>query len=518
MIASFIIVLREVFEVALVISIALVASQGLAGSRRAIVIGCAAGVAGALVLAGATDWLGKTLEGMGPDVFNAGVLLAAVLMLSWHHVWMQRHGAEVARELNAVGREVRAGARPLTALAIVVALAALREGAEVVLFLYGVAAGGEAARPMIIGGALGLVGGAASGTLLYLGLMRIPARHLFAVTGWMLLLLAAGMAAQAAAFLVQAGWLPAIVEPLWDSSSLLPQQSLPGQVLHALAGYDARPSGVQLVFFCTTIACVLLLSCFVNRQDRAGSRAPLAAALIFLFGAAALAAPRAEAAHKVYSPIVEEGEVAIELRGHREGDGDAGVDGAQTYKLDLEYAPTWFWLAELVGEWEKEPGESLENTEVAWENVFQFFEQGRYAVDAGLLIEYAHSTEPGGDDKLELGALLQKQFGPSLATFNLVAERELQSGAETGLEYALQYRWRRGPRFEPGIEFYGGLGEFGDFGSLQDHEHEAGPAVFGRIPFGSGALRYEAAWLIGLTDEAAAQTLRFLLEYEFGRR
>lgn len=518
MIASFIIVLREVFEVSLIIGIALAASKGLAGSRRVILMGCMAGLAGALALAGATDWLSETLEGMGPEILNAGILLAAVVMLSWHHVWMQRHGAQVARELKNVGGDVRAGARPLAALAIVVALAALREGAEVVLFLYGVAAGGTTAQPMIVGGVLGLVGGAAIGTLMYLGLMRIPARYLFAVTGWMLLLLAAGMAAQAAAYLVQSGWLPAIIEPLWDSSALLSQQSLPGQMLHALVGYDDRPSGIQLVFFCVTLASVLLLSYFVNRQDRPGSRAPLAAAAVILIGAAILAAPRAEAAHKVYSPIVEEGELAIELRGHHQADGDQGVDGAQKYKIDLEYAPTWFWLAEIVGEWEKEPGGSLENTEIASENVFQLFEQGRYAIDAGLLVEYAHSMEPGGDDKLELGALMQKEFGPSQVIFNLVAEREFRSGAETELEYAMQYRWRRSPRFEPGIEIYGGLGEFGDFGSLQDHGHEAGPAVFGRIPFGSGALRYEAGWLFGLTNEAAAQTVRFLLEYEFGRR
>jgi high-affinity iron transporter len=514
-IPSLIIVLREVFEVALIIGIALAASKGLAGSRRAVLMGCIAGVAGALALAGATGWLGETLEGMGPDVFNAGVLLAAVLMLAWHHIWMQRHGAEIARELKTVGGDVRAGARPLAALAAVVALAALREGAEVVLFLYGVAAGGEAAGPMILGSVLGLVAGAAAGTILYLGLMRIPTRHLFAVTGWMLLCLAAGMAAQAAAFLVQSGWLPAMIEPLWDTSSLLPRQSLLGQLLHALAGYDDRPSGAQLLFFVVTFVSVLVLSHFVNRQNRSRSQTPAAAALVMLFGAALLGAPRAEAAHKVYSPIVEEGEKAIELRGHHESDGDSGIDGAAAYKMELEFAPTWFWSTELVGEWEKEPGGDLENTEMAWENVFQLFEQGRFAVDAGLLVEYAHSTQSGGEDKLELGVLLQKEFGRSQMRFNLLAESELRSGAATELEYAMQYRWRRDVRFEPGVEIYGAFGEFGEFGSLEEHRHEAGPAVFGRIRLPRGAVRYEGAWLFGLTEEAAAHTIRFLLEYEF---
>jgi hypothetical protein len=230
---------------------------------------------------------------------------------------------------------------------------------------------------------------------------------------------------------------------------------------------------------------------------------------------AAVAAPRAEAADKVYSPIVEEGERAIEFRGHQESDGDPAVDGGQQYKVDLEYSPRWFWNSELVGEWEKPPGESLKNTEIAWENIFQLFEQGRHAIDAGLLIEYAHSMEPGGKDDIELGALFQKDFGPNQMRFNLMAERELRSGAETELDYALQYRWRRSPLFEPGIELYGTFGELGDFGAFRDHRHEVGPAAFGRVPFGGGVLKYEFAWLFALTEDAAAQTARFLLEYEF---
>ena len=99
--------------------------------------------------------------------------------------------------------------------------------------------------------------------------------------------------------------------------------------------------------------------------------------------------------------------------------------------------------------------------------------------------------------------------------FNLVAKRAFRSAAETELEYALQYRWRRNLRFEPGLEMYGEFGELGNFGSLGDHGHELGPAAFGRVPLGSGALKYEFAWLFGLTDVAAAQTARFLLEYEF---
>ena len=515
MIQSFIIVLREVFEAALVIGIALAASSGIAGSRRAIANGAVVGILGAIGVAALAEPLSAALEGMGPDLFNAGVLLAAVAMLGWHNIWMKSHGAALARDVSEVGGQIRAGARPLAALAMVVALAVLREGAEVVLFLFGVVAGGAQPVQMLLGGAAGLAAGATIGTLLYFGLLRIPPRHLFVVTGWMILCLAAGMAAQAAAYLVQSGMLPALIEPLWDSSAFLPQDGLAGQILHALVGYDDRPSAMQVIFFATTFAMILLLARQVARRGHGGIAGPVAVAATILVVVALLAAPRAQAADKIYSPLVEEGEIALELRGNRQSDGDQAVDGTQQYKFEVEYAPRWFWLAELGGEWEEEPGGPLEATELFWENVFQLFEQGRYAVDAGILFEYAHALEDGADDKIELGALLQKALGAHVLTGNLIAERELASGSETELEYALQYRWRRGERFEPGIEWYGEFGEIGAFGALDDHAHEIGPAVFGKLPFGGGKLKYEGALLFGLTQESAAQTLRFLVEYEF---
>lgn len=254
MIAAAIIVLREVFEAALVVGIVLAATRGVPRRGAWVLGGVALGVAGALVVAGFAEGIAAALEGVGQEMFNAGVLLAAAAMLGWHNVWMKTHGAEIAREMGAVGRDVSSGAASLSVLLLVVGLAVLREGSEVVLFLYGVAAAGTAGSQMLLGGLLGLAGGALIGWAIYRGLLRIPTRHLFAVTSVLLLLLAAGMAAQAAGFLVQADKLPPLASPVWDTSAWLPEQGLPGQALHALIGYSDRPSGMQLVFFlCTAL-------------------------------------------------------------------------------------------------------------------------------------------------------------------------------------------------------------------------------------------------------------------------
>ena len=265
MTATLLIVFREVLEASLIIGIALAATRGVAQRNLWINLGIGAGLLGAVVVAFFAGAISSSLEGLGQEVFNAGVLFLAVLMLGWHNVWMARHGRELAQEMSAVGHAVSSGSRPLYALLVVVGLAVLREGSEVVLFLYGISAQGSDQAAMLAGGLLGLAAGAVAGGLLYFGLLRIPSRHLFNVTSWMILLLAAGMAAQGAAFLSQAGYLPELSPVLWDSSAILSERSILGQVLKALAGYVERPSGIQLVFYVATLAVIGLCMKTIGR-------------------------------------------------------------------------------------------------------------------------------------------------------------------------------------------------------------------------------------------------------------
>lgn len=100
---------------------------------------------------------------------------------------MARHGREMAAHMKEVGEAVAAGKRSLIALSTVVGIAVLREGAEIVLFLYGIAiSGNDSAATMGVGGVIGVLLGGLSATLMYFGLLRIPARHLFKVTSWLI--------------------------------------------------------------------------------------------------------------------------------------------------------------------------------------------------------------------------------------------------------------------------------------------------------------------------------------------
>ena len=260
MLPSLLIVFREVFEAGLVIGIVMAVTASVPGRGLWVAGGVAAGVLGACIVALFTGGLSELFGGSGQELFNAGILGFAVLMLGWHNIWMARHGREIASEMRAAGEAVATGAKSLAALAVVVMIAVLREGSEVVLFLYGVAAAqGGGDLGMVAGGAAGLVLGALVCLLTYLGLITIPARYLFAVTSTLIALLAAGMAAQAIAFLQQANILTAFDETVWNTSWILSDSSLLGRALHTLIGYVDRPTAMQLIAYAATLAVILVL-------------------------------------------------------------------------------------------------------------------------------------------------------------------------------------------------------------------------------------------------------------------
>ncbi len=258
MIASLLIVFREVIEAGLVVGIVLAVSTGLPRRGAWVALGVGGGVLGACLVAAFAGEIASLFQGTGAELFNATILFVAVAMLTWHNVWMASHGREMAAGLRHVGVQVKGGERDLSALAVVVGIAVLREGSEVVLFLYGLAGqGGSSTAGLLAGGMLGLAAGVALSGAMYFGLLAIPASRLFAATSGLITLLAAGMAAQAMLFLQQAGYLEYFTATVWNSAWLLPQDSIIGRLLHTLIGYSDAPNGAQLLVYAATVVVIV---------------------------------------------------------------------------------------------------------------------------------------------------------------------------------------------------------------------------------------------------------------------
>ena len=133
---------------------------------------------------------------------------------------------------------------------------------------------------MLAGGVLGLAGGVAIGGVIYFGLLAVPLKRLFTVTSWLILLLAAGMASQGAAFLMQANLLPSLGNNLWDTSSILSENSMLGVLLHVLIGYSAQPAGIQVMFYLATIIVIGALMRVLGQRPRSSPGRPTATASI----------------------------------------------------------------------------------------------------------------------------------------------------------------------------------------------------------------------------------------------
>jgi high-affinity iron transporter len=247
--SAVIIILREVLEAALVLSLLISTSRLVALSNRGILAGFLLGIAGAVSAFLSVDMISDSFDGAGQELFNAVSLAAIVLLLIVY-----------AACLN---RRVVAGNGLMTPMllivsCLVVALAITREGMEIIIFVYGFTATPAELLPILVGGAIGAGIGISLGVLIYYGLINLPGRLALFLPLLLLALVASGMASQAVVYLMQGGLLESQL-PLWDSSRWISETSISGQLLYALLGYEATPTLKQLGLYAGTLLVFLLV-------------------------------------------------------------------------------------------------------------------------------------------------------------------------------------------------------------------------------------------------------------------
>lgn len=261
------VIFREVFEIALIVGVLMAATKGLAKRGQWVALGILAGIAGATLIACFAEAISQSFYGMGQEILNATVLLAAAVLIGWTVIWMTRHGRELTQHFRRVGQSVVSGEKPMYSLAVVVALAVLREGAEIVMFTYSAYITGGRPIDLVLGFIFGITTGGIAGMVLYYGMIRIPTKKIFTVTSWLLMFLVAGMVTQAAGYLTAAGKLPELIPTMWDTSMLLAQDSLLGRFLQVLLGYTERPSGIQVMTYAMTLGVLIFLIKFYGKMS-----------------------------------------------------------------------------------------------------------------------------------------------------------------------------------------------------------------------------------------------------------
>ncbi len=251
MLASFLLSLREGLEAALIIGIVLGALRKLDRQDLTSTVwwGVSSASALSLLAALALYSVGASLEGAAEQIFEGVAMFLAAGVLTWMIFWMSRQSRTIKGELEAGVRHAvtRAGVRALFLLAF---LAVLREGVELALFLTATAFASSALQTLI-GALLGLAGAILLGGMIFAASLRLDLRRFFQVTGVLLILFAAGLVAHGVHEFNEVGWIPAVVEHVWDTNFLLDENGVLGQLVKALFGYNGNPSLTEVLAYLT---------------------------------------------------------------------------------------------------------------------------------------------------------------------------------------------------------------------------------------------------------------------------
>jgi high-affinity iron transporter len=267
MLPSFILSLREGIEAALVIGIVLASVRQL---RRldltsAIWAGTGSAALVSLLTAILLTRLGLELKDPGEAIFEGITMLLAAGILTWMIFWMSVRSRNMKADLEfSVLRASHAGKWSLFGLAFI---AVLREGVELALFLTA-ATFSSSATATILGGLLGLGTAILLGWSFFATTVRLDLRRFFRVTGFLLLLFAAGLIGRSAGELVLVGWIPALIGHVWDLGGIVSEASVLGQTLGALFGYSASPSLMQVLVYAAYFVPVLVGILTAGRKQR----------------------------------------------------------------------------------------------------------------------------------------------------------------------------------------------------------------------------------------------------------
>jgi len=253
-----IVVFREILEISLILGILTAATKEIEGRSKWILGGLGLGVIASFLLALSTDKISESLDGMGQEFFNGLILLSAAAMIGWTVLWMQKHAKSISGELKRLGHSIRDGKKPLYVLLVVVFLSVLRESAEIVLFTYSYYISGTALSEIIFGLIAGIIFGSMAGAALYFGIIKASGKYFFITTTWLLIFFAAGIAAQGIGFWINAEIVPALGNPIFNSSSILSQQSFFGKILTIFFGYNDHPAGAQLITYVAMLATLVV--------------------------------------------------------------------------------------------------------------------------------------------------------------------------------------------------------------------------------------------------------------------
>ncbi len=254
MIATFVLFLREGLEASLIVSILFAALRqlGQMGKARAVWTGVGLAVLGSLIGGVALyvfvhEYNDTTFQ----TIFETITYLVAVLLLTTMTFWMQQHSRSLKKEITAKATIAGSG----FALGLLAFTTVGREGLESAFFTLAFAFQTNAIL-LLTGALLGMLSAVGLCVLIYKLGYRLDYRIFFRVMGILLLFFAAGLLSNAVQNMQQLGWLNIGTALLWNTSHILSEESVLGDLLHGIIGYAQAPTVLQGLIYTTYLVIV----------------------------------------------------------------------------------------------------------------------------------------------------------------------------------------------------------------------------------------------------------------------
>lgn len=255
-----IIIFRECLEIALLLGVIMAVTKPIANSRFYVILGVLVGVVLASVFAFFTQTVSVLIGGFGDELVDAAIILTTSVIIIWTVVWMQGYTQKIKKDFGELSDKINSGTASKFMLVIVIASTILREGVEILLYIYSISSAEDITiNEYIWGLGLGGAGGFLVGIILYNGLIKYAGRYIFKISTILLILIAAGLSSEAANILTSAGFIDILTDQLWDTSWIIDDSTILGKVLKITTGYDAKPNGMQLIFYIGTIIFTLVM-------------------------------------------------------------------------------------------------------------------------------------------------------------------------------------------------------------------------------------------------------------------
>ena len=509
----FLVTFRESLEAAMVIGIVFTLLNERAETRAKVyvIFGLIAGLTGSLIFAAVSEQIYDLFDGMGQEVFNALILFFAASLITSFIFWVSNRAKQISTEIKQkIDQSLSSG--QLAGIFFLVFFSVLREGIELVFFLGGLFVQNNSAistASAFGSGLLGMVSASLLVLVLFKKFAQVNIKLFFQATTLLLLFVAAGMLASSAGVLISIDMLPALGYEAWNSEWLLSERSTVGGLFSVFFGYNSNPTLMEIMIYFSYLLFIALYL-FLKGKAQVSSKAKLAQVLTLTFALSLFTSPQLSA-KKVYSPLVEEGEIAVEYYHDHIVKSDA-VTTQQQFEMEYSFSPM-HQVGLYLGMFETSETKNFEYQKSKLRLLKQYFEQGELPIDIGTYIEYQrYNRELNKEDVFEFKLLLEKSFSNLVITWNpTFVSKIASSDRETEVENAARLLYRVKRNFSPAIEYYNSLGNWGDLNSYQNQSHIIGPVIFQKY----GTIKWELGILFGMTDASEDYRAKLVFEKEF---